>query len=414
MATRSISLLIAMLGILMSTAWAQDPDPSMSIDSVKTQAQALEAEKALPAFADKWMALVDAKDKAAAEAAQGYDSDNADRSAISKTITELESERNSLQLRLEAVISVLRAQKNDAKAGELEGRLSAMKTTHVDLTDPSALWNKAKAWVLDPEGGIRIGLNILSFIIIIIVAKILANIASRILSKTLSASKLNISALLKDFFVNTTRKVIFFCGLVMAVGKIGIDTGPLLAGIGVAGFVIGFALQGTLSNFASGIMILLYRPYDVGDVVSAAGATGKVTDMSLVSTTLTTPDNQIVIIPNSSIWGGVITNITGNSTRRVDMTFGIGYDDDIPKAMAILEEIVTSHEKVLKEPKVAIQLHELADSSVNFIVRPWANTGDYWAVYWDTQRAVKERFDAEGISIPYPQQDVHVHQVEAS
>lgn len=265
---------------------------------------------------------------------------------------------------------------------------------------------------MSPTGGILWGLNILAFFVILILARIVANIGAKVVDKSIHASRMKASNLLKDFFVNSTRKMIFFAGVVMALGKIGIDIGPLLTGIGVLGFVVGFALQGTLSNFASGVMILLYRPYDVGDVVNAAGATGKVSEMSLVSTTLTTPDNQIVIIPNSSIWGGVITNITGNPIRRVDLTFGIGYGDDLGKAARVLTDIVTKNELVLKDPAPVIQLHELADSSVNFVVRPWAKTEDYWTVYWEVTRRVKERFDAESISIPFPQRDVHHHGLE--
>jgi len=190
-----------------------------------------------------------------------------------------------------------------------------------------------------------------------------------------------------------------------------VDVAPLLAGVGVVGFVLGFALQDTLANFAAGFMILLNRPYDVGNVVTAAGVTGSVESMSLVSTTLKTPDNQRIIVPNGSIWGGVIQNVTSQETRRVDLIFGCGYEDDISKAQAVLEDIVSSHELVLKDPAPVIRLHELADSSVNFIVRPWTKTSDYWAVYWDLTRTVKERFDSEGLSIPYPQQDVHMHQV---
>jgi small conductance mechanosensitive channel len=190
-----------------------------------------------------------------------------------------------------------------------------------------------------------------------------------------------------------------------------VDVAPLLAGVGVVGFVLGFALQDTLANFAAGFMILLNRPYDVGNVVTAAGVTGSVESMSLVSTTLKTPDNQRIIVPNGSIWGGVIQNVTSQETRRVDLIFGCGYEDDIGKAQAVLEDIVSSHELVLKDPAPVIRLHELADSSVNFIVRPWTKTSDYWAVYWDLTRTVKERFDSEGLSIPYPQQDVHMHQV---
>ena len=218
------------------------------------------------------------------------------------------------------------------------------------------------------------------------------------------------SALLQDFFVNTVRKVTFFVGLVIALSMLGVDIGPFLAAMGVVGFVVGFALQGTLSNFASGLMILMYRPYDIGDAVSVAGVSGKVDAMTLVSTTIKSFDNQKVVVPNSSIWGDVITNITGCDTRRVDMVFGIGYDDDIEKAQKLLEEILTAHPKVLKDPAPVVKLHELADSSVNFIARPWSTTSDYWDVFWDVTRTVKERFDAEGLSIPYPQQDVHMYE----
>ena len=145
--------------------------------------------------------------------------------------------------------------------------------------------------------------------------------------------------------------------------------------------------------------------------MTAGGVTGTVDSMNLVSTTIKTPDNQSLIVPNGQIWGDVITNVTGNATRRVDLVFGIGYDDDIAKAQKVLEDIVDGHNLVLKNPAYVIKVHELADSSVNFICRPWVRTGDYWTVYWDITRAVKERFDAEGIGIPYPQRDVHVYQM---
>ena len=155
-------------------------------------------------------------------------------------------------------------------------------------------------------------------------------------------------------------------------------------------------------------MILLYRPYDVGDFVSVAGVTGTVKAMNIVSTTIKTPDNQVQMMPNGSIWGGTITNITGSSTRRVDMMFGIGYGDDIQKANTLLMGILEKHEKVLAQPEPVVKVHELADSSVNFVVRPWVETDDYWDVYWDITRQVKERFDAEGVSIPFPQRDLHI------
>ena len=200
-------------------------------------------------------------------------------------------------------------------------------------------------------------------------------------------------------------------GFIAAISVLGINVGPLLAGIGATGFIIGFALKDTLSNFAAGIMILMYRPYDVGDLVEIGDTFGTVDAMTIVSTTLKTLDNQKVVVPNNMIWGDKITNATGSDKRRVDMVFGIGYDDDIAKAQRILEEIVQKHESVLKNPEPVVRVHELADSSVNFAVRPWVKTDDYWDVYWDITRSVKERFDAAGVSIPFPQQDVHMHQV---
>ncbi|MDW2068516.1 mechanosensitive ion channel family protein, partial [Vibrio sp. 1579] len=170
--------------------------------------------------------------------------------------------------------------------------------------------------------------------------------------------------------------------------------------------IIGFALQDTLSNFAAGMMLLIYRPFDVGDFVYAGGVDGKVSHMSLVNTTIRTFDNQIIIVPNSKIWGDVIKNVTHERIRRVDMVFGIGYADDLLKAESVLTDIVTSHPAVLRAPEPMIKVHTLNTSSVDFIVRPWVKTDDYWEVYWDVTKEVKLRFDREGISIPFPQQDV--------
>jgi len=198
-------------------------------------------------------------------------------------------------------------------------------------------------------------------------------------------------------------------GVIMALAALEVSIGPLLAVVVAAGFVIAFALQDSLSNFASGLMILFFRPFDVGDVVDAGGVSGKVTSMNLVATTIKTFDNKDMVVPNNKVWNDVITNATGVDTRRVDMEFGVGYDDDIDKAQAILEEIVAAHPKALKDPEPTIRMNALADSSVNFICRPWARTADYWDVYWDVTKAVKKRFDAEGIGIPYPQRDVHLY-----
>ena len=208
--------------------------------------------------------------------------------------------------------------------------------------------------------------------------------------------------------VELSGRLVLLVGLIIALSQVGISLGPVLAGLGIAGLIVGFALQDTLANFAAGAMILAYQPFDVGDIVEAAGVTGRVRDMNLVSTRILTFDQQTLIVPNSKIWGDVIRNVTAQPQRRIDMVFGISYEDEIPKAERVLAEIVADHEKVLEEPEPVIKLHSLNDSSVDFIVRPWARTDDYWEVYWDITREVKIRFDREGISIPYPQRDVHL------
>ena len=219
----------------------------------------------------------------------------------------------------------------------------------------------------------------------------------------------NVSQLLEDFLVKAVRWVVMALGIIMALAALEISIGPLLAVVGAAGFVIAFALQDSLSNFASGLMILFFKPFDVGNIVEAGGVSGYVTSMNLVSTTIKTFDNKKMVVPNNKIWNDVITNATGVETRRVDMEFGIGYADDIDKAQAILEEIATSHPKVLADPAPTIRVHTLGDSSVNFVCRPWARTEDYWTVYWDVTETVKKRFDAEGVGIPFPQRDVHLY-----
>ena len=266
--------------------------------------------------------------------------------------------------------------------------------------------------MVSPDGGIKLALNVLFFIAIIVLARIIAGIISNVIRRALKKVNKG-SELLRDFLATISGQTIFLIGIVVAIGRLGVDTGPLLAAIGAAGFVIGFALQGTLGNFAAGVMILLYRPYDIGNYVTVSGVSGTVQAMTLVSTTLRSPDNQLIIVPNGSIWGDTITNVTGNDTRRVDLKFGIGYGDDVAAAERVLMEIVTNHPKVLADPEPVIKVQELADSSVNFVVRPWSKTSDYWDVYFDVHREVKMRFDAEGIGIPFPQMDVHLHRSDA-
>ena len=264
------------------------------------------------------------------------------------------------------------------------------------------------------SNGASLIFELLAFVLVLFAFFLAARVGRGLMRRAIDRSKLDVSSLARDFFIKMTGRLILLFGFIIAIAQLGVEVAPLLAGLGIAGFIIGFALQDTLSNFASGMMILVYRPFDVGDAVEAGGVTGKVYKMNLVSTMVLTFDNQLLVVPNKQIWGGVIRNITHQDKRRVDMTFGIGYSDDIPKAEKVLAEIVADNEKVLKDPEPVIRLHQLGDSSVDFIVRPWAKTEEYWDVYWDVTREVKRRFDEEGISIPFPQRDVHIYREDRS
>jgi len=271
------------------------------------------------------------------------------------------------------------------------------------------LVDKSMSWL--QENLPLIIFRVASFLFIIFIFRIVAAVFRGVVNKATASSKFDTSQLLKDFLGSIAHKTVMIVGFIVALSQLGIEIGPLLAGMGIMGFVIGFALQDTLSNFASGLMILVYRPFDIGNFVDVAGGiSGEVKKMNLVSTTILTIDNKRLIIPNSKIWGDIITNVTAERLRRVDFVFGIGYGDSISEAEKVLRDIVDGHELILKKPQTVIKLHTLGESSVDFVVRPWVKTQDYWDVYWDITRLVKERFDAEGISIPFPQRDVHVIQ----
>ncbi|KQA27663.1 mechanosensitive ion channel protein MscS [Vibrio metoecus] len=255
-------------------------------------------------------------------------------------------------------------------------------------------------------------LQVSIFLLILLAAKGGSKVTRTLVRSAVSSKNIHMSHLMQDFFVSISGKVVWVIGILVGLSQIGLNLAPVLTGFGIAGVIIGFALQDTLSNFAAGMMLLIYRPFDVGDFVHAGGVDGKVSHMSLVNTTIRTFDNQIIIVPNSKIWGDVIKNVTHERIRRVDMVFGIGYSDDLLKAEAVLTDIVKSHPAVLRTPEPNIKVHTLNTSSIDFIVRPWVKTEDYWDVYWDVTKEVKLRFDREGISIPFPQQDVHLHVVE--
>jgi small conductance mechanosensitive channel len=265
------------------------------------------------------------------------------------------------------------------------------------------------------ENGPEFVFQTVIFVLILATFWLLSRFVRKVTQHAVEAPHLRFSELLKRMIVTVVSGSVMLLGLLVALSQLGIQVGPALAGLGIAGFVLGFALQDALGNFAAGAMILAYRPYDVGDLIDCAGGVfGRVSDMNLVSTTILTVDNQTRVVPNGKIWGDVITNVTAQKVRRVDLVFGIAYQDDIPKAEAVLASVLKEHPLVLEDPEPIVKLHELGDSSVNFVVRPWCARDDYWDVHWDVTREVKLRFDREGISIPFPQRDVHFFPVVAN
>jgi len=248
-------------------------------------------------------------------------------------------------------------------------------------------------------------LKILAAILVYLVGKWLSRKLSNVLGNILERKALEPT--LVHFLKNMAYYIFFIMVLIAAAGQLGIKTASFLTIVGAAGLAVSLALKDSLSNFASGVMLVLFRPFREGDIVTAGGMTGKVTRIAIFNTTLTTGDNQVVIVPNSAITSGVITNVNANPTRRIDLVIGIGYDDNIRKAKDLLMQLIEADSRILKDPAPAIAVAELADSSVNFNVRPWVKTEDYWGVRGDLTEKIKVTFDEEGISIPYPQQDVH-------
>lgn len=284
----------------------------------------------------------------------------------------------------------------------------------VDMIRPDVLTEltvrrlaEVKAFAL--KRGPDIVLNVLVFLGILFAFRILSQLTRRRVEQTLLRSNWDISKLLKETMAGMSGLVVMTIGLLIALSQVGISLGPMLAGLGLAGFIVGIALQETLANFASGAMILMYRPYDVDDYIEVAGAAGLVKKMTLVSTTINTFNNQTLVVPNRNIWGDVIKNVTAQRVRRVDLEFGIGYAEDIEKAERILAEAAEAHELVLNSPDTMIKVDSLGDSSVNLVLRPWVKTENYWTVHWDLTKDVKLRLDAAGIRIALPQRDVHIY-----
>jgi small conductance mechanosensitive channel len=252
------------------------------------------------------------------------------------------------------------------------------------------------------------GLKIIAAVAIFLVGRWIAKLVSRLIEKFLLKS--NVDKTLASFARNLSFYLILAFGIIAAIDKAGVKTTSLVAVIGAAGLAIGFALQGSLSNFAAGVLLILFKPFKVGDFVEVAGAMGSVVEIRIFNTILNHPDNRRIIIPNAQITSDKITNFTAIDKRRVDLVFGISYGDDIRKAKEILLGIVNSDARVLKDPAPVVAVSELGDSSVNLVCRPWVRPTDYWDVYFETTEKGKLELEKAGITIPFPQRDVHLFQ----
>jgi small conductance mechanosensitive channel len=323
-----------------------------------------------------------------------------------------EEKTGSTSHALQVAIRLLR--RLDQPTTEYQGLLlTTTGEVTADLFDVEVIvhlfWNAVESgedWI--EQNGPNVAFRGALFVFIVVFFRVLGKLVRGLVRRGLASDRVQASQLLRDMLASVVGNAIFILGILFGLAELGIELGPILAGLGIVGFIVGFALQDVLGNFAAGVILLTIRPYDVGDMIEAAGVYGEVSHMSLVSTTILTIDHQTLVIPNGKIWGDVIKNVTYQEERRVDMVFSIAYSEDVDQAEAVFVGILADHEKVLVDPPPMIKLHKLSENSVDFVVRPWVKTPDYWEVYWDVTRAVKRRFDEEGIRIPLPQREVRM------
>ena len=271
---------------------------------------------------------------------------------------------------------------------------------------PGADFDWADLWLQVKTLGVDFAINIIIAIAIFFIGRMIARAITKGL-RTLMRSQ-EVDKILESFVGNLVYWMLMTFVIIAAIGRLGIQTTSLIAIMAAGGLAVGLSLQGSLANFAAGVLIVMFRPYRVGDFVEAAGIAGTVLDVQILTTILKTGDNKQIVVPNGQIMGSIITNYSANETRRIDMVFGVSYDDDLDTVRSTIEDLVAAEDRITDDPPCLIAVSELADSSVNFVVRPWVKTSDYWGVKFDFTEAVKKRFDKEGISFPYPQQDIHI------
>ncbi|EJL6263162.1 small-conductance mechanosensitive channel MscS [Vibrio cholerae] len=271
-------------------------------------------------------------------------------------------------------------------------------------------FNQVNTWLTNNSDLlIQYGVNVISAILILFIGNLVVKGVAGSVANVLKKKEMDKAVV--DFIHGLVRYTLFIIVLIAALSRIGVQTASVVAVIGAAGLAVGLALQGSLSNFAAGVLIVAFRPFKSGDYVEIGGVAGSVDSIQIFQTVLKSPDNKMVVVPNSAVIGGAITNYSRHEMRRVDMVIGVSYKSDLQKTKRVLRETLEKDPRILKDPDMTIGVLTLADSSINFVVRPWCKTSDYWAVYFDSMQAIKEALDANGIEIPFPQMDVHLNKI---
>jgi small conductance mechanosensitive channel len=404
---------------LVAMATAQEADTSDTAPAITIDPQVPERELAfelipltreeLEPLARAWQGIVQNETRAISDKQIALlRTPDAATDAAYQDIARMVEARAALFERYSMVVDAFESKGGDpALVSDLRTYRDSVFFNETLLASPKAIFFAFIEWATRLDGGLAIvkdlGIVVVAFVALVAIARMIRGLARKWIGRVPT-----ISTLLETFLVGVVFWLVLTIGLLIVLASLGVNVTPLFAMIGGASFILAFAFQDTLGNLASGLMIMINQPFDEGDYVLVGGVGGTVKSVSIVATTVTTPDNQIIVIPNKNVWGNVITNVTASDTRRVDLVFGIAYEDSIPDALAILERVVRAHPATLETPEPVIRVHQLADSSVNFICRPWAKTEDYWTVYWDLTQQVKEAFDTAGISIPFPQRDIHI------
>ncbi|MBZ2168153.1 mechanosensitive ion channel family protein [Marinobacter sp. F4216] len=356
-----------------------------------------------------WRDIVQAETRSIAEKKVSvFEAPDEQRKEVNQEIARMTEARMPVLERYAMVVDAYERKGGDPElVADLRTYRDAIILDETSLASPKAIFLAIVDWATRMDGGIAVlkdmGIVILAAMGLLAVARTFSAAACKWIGRVPTISKL-----LETFLVGVVFWLVLTLGLLLVLAGLGVNIAPIFAMIGGASFILAFALQDTLGNLASGLMIMINQPFDEGDYVEVGGVGGTVKSVSIVATTIATPDNQIIVIPNKNVWGNVITNVTASKVRRVDLVFGISYKDSIPAALEVMERVVKNHPAILNKPQPTLRVHQLAESSVNVICRPWVKSADYWDVYWDLTHQMKEAFDDAGISIPYPQRDVHM------